>query len=149
MKVIKKYGKKAVSLILASLMATSMLPMSAITASAADNLTVTIDTGAEVTLKDTDGDDYYDIGTADELYAFAAAVNGGNTTINGELTDDIVVNTGDVAGCNGVKQDGWREWVPIGLYDGTFDGQNHTISGLYCNSQNLHIGLVGTLYGTV
>ena len=52
---------------------TSMLTASA----AAEDLTVTIHTGAEVTLKDTDGDGFYDIGTADELYAFAEAVNGG------------------------------------------------------------------------
>ena len=50
----------------------------AVSASAAEasDLTVTIDTGASVTLKDADGDGYYDIGTADELYAFAAAVGG-------------------------------------------------------------------------
>ena len=41
----------------------------------ASDLAVTIDTGAKVTLKDKDSDGYYDIGTADELYAFAAAVN--------------------------------------------------------------------------
>ena len=58
-----------------------------------DGITVTIDTGAEITLYDTDGDSYYEIGTADELYAFAAAVNSGNITIiNGELTANIVVN---------------------------------------------------------
>ena len=36
-------------------------------ARAAENITVTIDTGASVTLKDTDGDNYYEVGTADEL----------------------------------------------------------------------------------
>ena len=55
------------------------------------DITVTIDTGAEVTLKDNDGDSYYDIGTADELYAFAAITNNSNA-ISAELTKNIVVN---------------------------------------------------------
>ena len=78
----------------------------------ADDLTVTIDTGASVTLKDTDDNIYYEIGTADELYAFAAAVNSGRYNIYGELTADIVVNedvlTAD-GSLNGSGSDSERE----------------------------------------
>ena len=61
-------------------------------AAAAADITVTIDTGASVTLRDTDADGSYEIGTADELYAFAAAINSRKDGVNGELTAHIVVN---------------------------------------------------------
>ena len=48
------------------------------------------------------------------------------------LTDDIVVNEGNVHGCNGVKDSGWDDWSPIKNFNGIFDGDYHTISGLYC-----------------
>jgi len=124
-------------------------------AEAAADLTVTIDTGASVTLKDADGDGFYDIGTADELYAFEAAVNSGNPAINGELTANIVLNE------NVLKEDGtlngdgsnFRVWTPIGYhvsnadnadYAGTFDGAGFTVSGLYCNDSAAdYVGLFG------
>ncbi len=118
--------------------------------SAAEALT---DGTTGVTLSDSDGDDYYDIGTADELYAFANIVNGGNS-INAELTQDISVNSTkdktDISDCDGTMADGWKDWTPIGnssnRYTGIFDGNNKTISGLYFNntSQN-YVGLFGCL----
>lgn len=113
-------------------------------AAAAADLTVTINTGASVTLKDADGDGYYDIGTADELYAFAAAVNGGNTAINGELTTNIVVNEGTMS----AETTDARPWTPIGGFDrkytGTFNGADYTISGLYFNDGTAdYVGLFG------
>ena len=46
-------------------------------------------------------------------------------------------------GYDGISANSWRTWTPIGkfrygYYTGTFDGQGHTISGLYCdaNSRN-------------
>ena len=76
---------KLTGLLLTVVMIVSLLGAFSLTASAAaaDDLTVTIDTGASVTLKDTDGDGYYEIENADGLYAFSAAVNGGNTAIYG------------------------------------------------------------------
>ena len=78
----------------------------------------------------------YEISNAGQLYWFASEVNGGNC-VNAILTKDIVVNKGDVAGCEGTKTKGWREWTPISYYFdqkmGDFDGKGHTISGLYCN----------------
>ena len=132
--------KRILSVMLALVMIIGMLPM---TASAVDNLTATIDTGAKVTIKDTDGDGYYEIGTADQLYAFAALVNGGETAINGELVADIVVNTGVVVdGELSGDASGFRLWNPIGAesqsYVGTFEGNNHTIKGLYAKT-NAHV----------
>ena len=59
------------------------------TASAADELTVVIDNGSTIIRRGKDNNGYYDIGTADKLYAFAAIVNGSNNSINAELTDNI------------------------------------------------------------
>ena len=119
-------------------------------AAAAADLTVTIDTGASVTLKDADGDGYYDVGTADELYAFAAAVGGGDKKINGELTANIVVNEDVLTESGELNGDGsdFRVWTPIGNNDnnflGNFDGNGHTVSGLYFNDSSAdNVGLFG------
>ena len=68
------------------------------------------------------------------------------------LTADIVLNTGNVAGCNGVKEDDWEEWVPIGdknadnHFKGDFDGGNHAISGLYVNNPSgVGVGCFGVI----
>ena len=100
-------------------------------------------------------DDVYEISNAGQLYWFAALVNGTNGLTrnlgaNAVLTDNITVNTGDVANCGGTKQAGWKDWTPIvgnsytNYYAGTFDGQNHTVSGLYFNDSDVNnVGLFG------
>ena len=121
----------------------------------AEDLTLTISDASgsptSVTLQDTDSDGYYEIGTADELYAFAAAVNGGKTTINGELTSSIEVNKTvlDEQG-NLSKNVNFRPWTPIGNgdtpYTGIFYGADKTISGLSFNDTNAdYAGLFGYL----
>ena len=70
-------------------------------------------------------DEVYQIGNGAELAWFASNVNGGQYTAKGVLTADI--DLGDYA------------WTPIGgtntskAYKGTFDGQGHTVGGLYVN----------------
>lgn len=138
---------KVTGLILTLTMLFATLVVSGITASAAGNLTVAIDTGASITLKDTDSDGYYEIGTVDELYAFAAAVNGGNTAINGELTANITVNTNvlEEIAKDEPNTANFRTWTLIGYYtsdsdnarySGTFDGNGKTVSGLYFNNSS-------------
>lgn len=94
----------------------------------------------------------YEIGNAGQLYWFATLVNGTgdmpqNAKASAVLVNDIVVNEGDVAGCEGTKEDGWRDWTPIGTgaqFSGNFDGQGHTISGLYCADSTLtYIAFIG------
>ena len=97
-------------------------------------------------------DGVYQISNAGNLYWFAQQVNGGNTAIDGKLTTNIVDNTGDVAGCNGTKAEGWRDWTPIGTsndrYTGTFDGGSFTVSGLYFNNSGTSdVGLFGYIAG--
>lgn len=76
-----------------------------------------------------DGKNFYLITAPHELAWFAEQVNSGNTDINGILTDDIVLGQDE----NYVSQ---TLWTPIGndsthIYQGIFDGDGHTISGLY------------------
>ena len=99
-----------------------------------------------------DGDGFYLISTADELRLFASMVNSGQTSISAKLTADIELN-------NTTGWENWSEsnapansWTPIGSYfTGTFDGQGHTISGLYYvnNSDypSYYVGLFGSLEG--
>ena len=62
-------------------------------------------------------DGVYQIGTADDLIAFAELVNGGETSADAVLTADIDKgNDGTMIGKDGVD------------YQGTFDGQGHSIT---------------------
>lgn len=80
----------------------------------APDITIELEKDKSITLKDADCDQHYDISTADELYAFAAAVNGGKTDINGELTANIIVNE-NVLNANGEPNgSNFRSWTPIG-----------------------------------
>lgn len=102
---------------------------------------------------------YYEIATADDLYKFAEIVNGGNATAKAKLIADICVNAcGE--GESVLKADGslngdgssFTPWTPIGIagypFIGTFDGQGHTISGLYFNAPDVpNVGLFGYVTG--
>ena len=94
-------------------------------------------------------DGFYLISTADELRLFASMVNGGQTSISAKLTADILLN--DTANWTS-----WNEstapantWTPIGSYanpfTGILDGDGHSVSGIYINSEADDQGLVGYL----
>ena len=93
----------------------------------------------------------YEISNAGQLYWFAEQVNSGNASVNAVLTTDIVVNEGNLATYDGTSPNTWMTWTPIGngasrrVYSGIFDGQGHTISGLYVNSNDNYIGLFGVV----
>ncbi|MGN0618078.1 MAG: leucine-rich repeat protein [Ruminiclostridium sp.] len=128
--------------------------------------------GIQPATKNADG--YYEISNAGQLYWFAGLVNDDasvcdydyetnpegtkqDTGANAILTDNITVNTGvlDESGNLASDTSGFRSWTPIGInelsaYDGTFDGKNYTISGLYFNDTNKDsVGLFGFIHGTV
>ena len=159
MKTKNTFGKRILSLVLTVLLVLSLIPMSVFSAfaeelsEAAEGLTglsATIDTCDTIALKDADDDGYYDISNADELYAFAQLVNGGNLSINAELTANIVVNEGVMTSASTDV----RYWTPIGgkdnEYEGTFDGNSKTISGLYFNDDTVdYVGLFGYANGTI
>ncbi len=102
-----------------------------------DGPKATIDNGKTVCLADKDGDGFYEIGTADQLYAYAAILRNGETEINGELTTDITVNERVLdADRELVENENYRLWTPIHFGDttdfsGVFDGHGYKIRGLY------------------
>lgn len=73
-------------------------------------------------------DDPYQISNATQLKWFASKANSAEdkTALNAVLTDDIVLNEGEITG----ETVGASEWTPILDYNSTFDGQGHTISGV-------------------
>ena len=96
------------------------------------------------------GTGYYEISNAGQLYWFAEYVNAGNTNENAILTADIVVNKDVLAEMakDQPNTEGFRAWTPIGTsgnpYNGSFNGNGHTISGLYFNVPNeSYVGLFG------
>lgn len=108
-------------------------------------------------------EDPYQISTAGEFYAFAEWYNGtsnigtsNNRYIYAELTADINLNEGFT-----FTEDGYtsktgegtpKKWTPIGsgayfpTYSGEFDGNGHTISGLYIKEDNATVSTTG-LFG--
>ena len=91
-------------------------------------------------------DDCYQISDAAELYGFAAYVSGTHRmyynvkmpSVCGKLTQDIVVNEhvlNDDGSLDSLNMVSFLVWNPIDSFAGTFNGQGHTISGLY-NSKN-------------
>ena len=82
-------------------------------------------------------DGVYHIGNGAELAWFATKVNSGDYTLSAKLVNDIDL-------CN-------YEWTPIGgskssaAYQGTFEGDGHTIDGLYINNEKTYQGLFGQI----
>ena len=123
----------------------------------------------------TDSLGCYRISTVEELYGFAELVNEEQITnaICAKLENDIIVNKNLMEevvfsdddseppslkcaetseGCS------FEEWIPIGHYRsfysnpfiGVFDGQGHTISGIYVNSPiSDAVGFFGYVNGIV
>ena len=97
-------------------------------------------------------DAVYEISNAGQLYWFAGLVNGtlSGVTKNAVLTADIVVNKNVLKSDGTLNEGTFKEWTPIGINEhnpyeyGIFDGQNHTISGLYFSQGDKQfLGLFG------
>ncbi len=163
--------KKSVAFLLSVILAmminlpigTSGIFDSLLTAKAAEvntNSGITINEASTVAVSQpTEGDGTestpYLISTVGELYWFAGLVNGTLEGINqnknacAKLTADITVNQGLLNDDGTIKRTSVTQWKPIGLsssnrYLGTFDGNGHTISGLYCSDEE-YIGFIGYL----
>ena len=88
--------------------------------------TLNVSSGVSTQALEGDGtaENPYKIATAADLKEFRDKVNGGATTACAKLTADITLDKSET-------------WTPIGSsknkYNGTFDGQGYTISGLNVN----------------
>ena len=112
---------------------------------------------------DIDGDDskdaVYEISNAGQLYWFVGLVNGTlsgetqNASANAVLTADIVVNKNVLKSDGTVNEGTFKEWTPIATsaspYTGIFEGQNHTISGLYFKQETSFVGLFSVNSGKI
>ena len=94
---------------------------------------------------DGSADNPYKISTAAELAWFRDQVNSGNTTISATLTKDI--DLAEFCHEAGTTYTTEVSWTPIGnpikRYQGTFDGNDKTISNLYINATTNDIGFFG------
>ncbi len=109
---------------------------------------------------DDSEDEVYEISNAGQLYWFAGLVNGTlsgvtqNTSANAVLTADIIVNENVLKSDGTLNEGTFKEWTPIATsaspYTGIFDGQNHTISGLYFNQEDSYnVGLFSRNNGKI
>ena len=110
---------------------------------------------------DEDGskDAVYEISNAGQLYWFAGLVNGTlsgvaqNKSANAVLTADIVVNANVLKSDGTLNEGTFKEWTPIATsaspYTGIFEGQNHTISGLYFKQEASFVGLFSVNSGKI
>ncbi len=99
---------------------------------------------------------YMVISSAEELAYFANQVtNIGKTNLNAYLTKDIRLNPEGIVDVSGnllFDPSELREWTPIGsaeldhFYGGVFDGNGHTISGVYVNNSTAErVGFFATM----
>ena len=115
-----------------------VMNLSPITAHAAeasvwDGTTITQPTS----MKTIDGVYYYEISTAEEL-AYIAKEGGDWLGYNYILANDIALNsvelTYDANGNLTVNASTLNQWTPINGFKGIFNGNGHTISGVYINT---------------
>ena len=93
--------------------------------------------------------DVYEISNAGQLFWFAGLVNGDHT--HAEFDSQNVAASAVLL--NNITIPADMAWTPIGnastIYTGTFDGQNHTISGMTIENAESYSGLFGNVTGTV
>ena len=106
-------------------------------------------------------DGVYQITTPEELAWFAKTVNSGTNSINAVLNADIVMNVSGREGLSfseyvtdsSFSESSVNQWTPIGTesvpFEGTFDGNGHTVSGLYMDTTSNYAGLFGSVVNPV
>lgn len=92
----------------------------------------------------------YEITNYHELLGLAKLVNEKNETITASLMNDIVFNENLLDASGNVQVADPIKWTPIGTekyyFNGIFNGNGHTISGLYVDSGD-YAGLFGKAQG--
>ena len=104
--------------------------------------------------EEIDGKTFYLLDSKEDLIWFQEYVDAGNTDICAKLEADIDLNPGITFNENGYEGDTEPQiWEPIGngsrQYEGVFDGNAHTISGIYINNENFRNALFDFNKGTI
>lgn len=154
--------KSTISIMLIMSMMLTWLPASALVENEIESYAASVDSETSIIWDGSIADSYaggsgtsgdpYQIATAEQLARVANQVNSGSE--NGKyyrLLDDIYLN--DVS-----TVDLWdaeapeNKWVPIGSdsmsFSGDFDGDGHSIYGLYISTDNDYQGLFGSIAGS-
>ena len=153
---IHKTTRSILSVLLAALLLVTSTPLTPAFAGEEEAVSLQSESGEGGELKKADDGKYY-ISTAKQLKEFADKVNKGETDAWAVLTADINLNPDMKIDEDGKVTNGndLDPWTPIGTsestaYTGTFNGDGHTISGLYINSSDTdYQGLFGYVSGTV
>ena len=98
-----------------------------------------------------ENDDIYILKTPEQMFGFAALVNGTAKDKDGKKIPSKNFNGKTVKLDNDIDLSGYS-WTPIGLgngsvFQGTFDGGGHRIKGLFVTSNMQYAGLFGYLKG--
>ena len=101
----------------------------------------------------------YIVLNAEQLARLSFVVNASEKAYSGKylkLGADIFLNKGAVINEKGAlvaDSTKLHKWTPIGnssvSFDGNFDGDGHTVSGMFINTTSTHNGLFGNSQGTV
>jgi len=101
----------------------------------------------------------YIILTAEQLAKLSFIVGSNDNEYQGKyykLGADIILNDGkiiDEKGALAADSTKLHKWTPIGnssvAFTGTFDGDGHTVSGMFINTTSSHNGLFGNSKGTI
>ena len=155
---IHKTTRSILSVLLAVLLLVTSTPLTPAFAGEEGAVSLQSESGESEGLKQVDG--VYQIGSAEQLAKFRDKVNKGETDADAVLTADIDLNPDMKIDEDGTVTNGNKlvQWTPIGNsisgdpYEGTFNGNGHTISGLYIkntSSDTDYQGLFGYVSGTV
>lgn len=74
-------------------------------------------------------------------------INPGGNGSHFKLTVNVVINEGDVSGSGGSMQEGWVKWRPMESFNGVFDGDYHTVSGIFCDTNRAQLGFFTAVSG--
>ena len=155
---VHKTTRSILSVLLAVLLLVTSTPLTPAFAGEEGSVSLQSESGEGGALTgDGTEEDPYKIATADDLLEFADKVNNRDqTSAWAVLTADIDLNPNMEISEDGTVTNGddLDPWIPIGSdsnpYSGTFDGDGHTISGLYINDSSAdYQGLFGFVSGTV
>ena len=153
---IHKTTRSILSVLLAALLLVTSTPLTPAFAGVGEAVSLQSESGESEGLTGSGAkENPYQIGSAEQLAKFRDKVNSGETDASAVLTADINLNPDMEISEDGTVTNGNKlnPWAPIGnssinSYSGTFDGDGHTISGLYIDSSSANnqglFGFVGS-----